>query len=308
MKQTKDCYQAVHDYLEEHGIRKTEKEFKLSTETIYRYKRKHKARQHKKNKTPITFTQPKVLLLDIETALMEVYVWDLRKQRISHKNVIHDWFMLSWAAKWLCQSTIMSDVITRQEALVKNDKRILKGIWDLVNEADIVITHNGDYFDLRKLNARFILNGMTQPLPYQSIDTLTQSRSKFAFSSHTQDFITKMLKLPEKRHTEIELWYACMVGDKKALKEMVRYNRHDVTGLEEMYLKFRPWMKAHPNLLVYSTTQTEGCPNCKSTNIQWGGYYATPAGKYKAYRCKDCNSIGRDKKNQHKTTGRSLGR
>ena len=299
-----DVYKRVSDYLKENGIRKTEKKFKLSSETIYRYKRKHKEKKKKKE----SFIQPKVLLLDIETSFMNVLVWGLYLQRISHKNIVNEWFIISWSAKWLCDSKVISDVVTPKEALKRKDKRILKGIWNLINEADIVVTHNGDSFDMRKLNARFILNGFDPPLPYQSIDTLTQSRSKFAFSSHKQDYITKLLKLPEKIHTEIELWYNCMAGKKESLDRMVEYNMQDVNGLEEMYLILRPWMKNHPNLLVYSTTQTEGCPNCASRKIQWGGYYATPAGRYKAYRCLDCGAIGRDKKNQSKSIGRSIGR
>ena len=49
---------------------------------------------------------PKILLFDIETSLMEVYVWGLYKQFISHNNIIKDkdgnektWFVISWAAK-----------------------------------------------------------------------------------------------------------------------------------------------------------------------------------------------------------------
>ena len=36
------------------------------------------------------------------------------------------------------------------------NKRVLKSIWNLLDEADIVIGHNGDRFDLRKLRWRFI--------------------------------------------------------------------------------------------------------------------------------------------------------
>ena len=100
---------------------------------------------------------PKILIFDIETMFMTVSVWGISfKQRIPADNIIEDWNALSWSAKWLFDSEIMSDVLTSEEAIARDDSRILKSIWKLLDESDIVIAHNGDKFDLRKLNARFI--------------------------------------------------------------------------------------------------------------------------------------------------------
>ena len=145
---------------------------------------------------------PKILLFDIETALMEVYVWGLYKQFISHNNIIKDkdgeeksWFVLSWAAKWLYDENVQSDIVTPKEARKRKDKRILKSIWKLLDEAEIVIGHNLDRFDIRKLNARFIDNDLDPPSPYKTIDTLKIARREFAFVSYKQDYLTKHFKL-----------------------------------------------------------------------------------------------------------------
>ena len=68
---------------------------------------------------------PRILLFDIETAPMEVFVWGLYKQFIPHTNVIKDWFVLSWSAKWLYEDKILSAVVTSEEAKNRDDKRIL---------------------------------------------------------------------------------------------------------------------------------------------------------------------------------------
>ena len=136
-----------------------------------------------------------------------------------------DWNLLSWSAKWLYDDKVLSDVLTPREARARNDKRIMKSVWKLLNEADVVIAHNGDRFDLRKINARFIANHIKAPLPFKTIDTLKQARKEFAFSSHKQDFITKFLKLEEKLDTDFQLWIDCMSGNEKALKRMEEYNR-----------------------------------------------------------------------------------
>lgn len=235
---------------------------------------------------------------------MEVLVWGLYKQRISHENVLKEWAMLSWAAKWLFDDTVMSGVVSSVAAINRDDSEIIQEIWDLLNEADIIIAHNAAKFDVRKLNARFITNHLPPPLPYQVIDTLKVSQRHFAFSSHKLDFLTKMMGLSQKLETNYGLWKRCVAGDSKALDEMVTYNRSDVVALEELYVNLRPWIKSHPNMGLYYDKFEACCPNCGSTNIDWLGLYTTPAGQYQAFRCK-CGAIGRDRHPNMKPKERS---
>src|SRR4030042_1280720 len=76
--------------------------------------RKHLSAQRKPQVKdfPHLKTLPNVLILDVETAPMRVYVWGLYKQRISHSNIITDWNMLSWAGKWLYNPEVLSDTLT----------------------------------------------------------------------------------------------------------------------------------------------------------------------------------------------------
>jgi len=232
---------------------------------------------------------PRMLLFDIETTPMTVYVWGLYKQRIPHTNVIKEWNILSWSAKWLFDDIIHSDVLTPKEAIAGNDKRILESIWLKLDEADIVIAHNGDRFDLRKLNARFIDNDIKPPSPFRSIDTLKIARREFAFSSYKQDYLTKHFKLPEKLKTEFSLWINCMAGDQEALDRMLDYNRHDTMGLEEVYLKLRPYIRNHPNLGVLMDRDV--CPNCACEFMEeLEAVYFTTANQFPVYRCQGCKT------------------
>jgi len=238
---------------------------------------------------------PKILVLDIETAPMVVYVWGLYKQRISPESVKDDWFVLCYAAKWLFDSKVMSDMITPKEAIAKNDQNVINSIWLLLDKADIVITHNGTNFDHRKLNARFIYYGLARPSHYQIIDSLKSTRKQFAFSSHKQGYINKFLKLPQKLHTDYQMWIDCINGNAKRLKEMLKYCKQDTRGLEELYLTIRAWIDNHPNLPLYTDFEGDMCPNCMSTNIKKGGYYYTPTGKYETFRC-ECGAFGKSRK------------
>ena len=258
---------------------------------------------------------PKILLFDIETALMEVYVWGLYKQRIPHTNIIKDkdgneksWFVLSWAAKWLFDDNVQSDIVTPSESKSRNDKRILKSIWKLLDEAEIVIGHNLDRFDIRKLNARFIDNDINPPSPFRSIDTLKVARKEFAFVSYKQDFLTKHFELENKLKTEFQLWVDCMQGNQSRLDEMAKYNRHDVMGLEQVYLKLRPYIKNHPNLGVL--VDMDVCPNCGCEYLdETDSVYFTTANKFPVYRCQGCKTPyirGKKNVNQDDTDMRSV--
>jgi DNA polymerase elongation subunit (family B) len=259
--------------------------------------------QYGENPTPILphiKKLPAVLILDIETAPMEVFVWGLYKQRISHENVIQDWNILSWAAKWLYDPEMLSDVLTPKESVNRDDRRICRSMWELLDKADVVIAHNGISFDLRKLNARFIFHGLTRPTSYQVIDTLDASRRNFGFSSHKLDYLGKFLTRKGKVETNWKLWKDCVSGNCDSLREMEAYNREDVSLLEEVYMEIRGWIKSHPNLSLYAETDERVCPTCLSDNLHSAGYYYTPAGYFESFRCNNCGSIGRLRKSSIK--------
>ena len=237
---------------------------------------------------------PRVLLLDIETSPMEVLVWGLYKQRISIDNIVKEWACLCWAAKWLFDDKIMSDVVSTQDAINRKDGAVMRSIWKLIDQADIIIGHNVRKFDARKLNARFIVNALPPPMPYQVIDTLQVSQRHFAFSSHKQAYLAKFFDLTHKIETNFGLWRRCITGDKTALNEMLRYNQGDVRTLEELYVMLRPWIKSHPNMGLYVDSDSEVCPNCGGSELNWKGSYYTPAGKYRSFRCR-CGAIGRSR-------------
>ena len=247
--------------------------------------------------TPEAYTkrQPKILIFDIETAPMEVYVWGLYKQRIPIDNIIKDWSLLSWSAKWLFNDEIMSQKVTIKEAQERKDDSILLGLWKLMDEADIVVGHNAQRFDVRKVNFRFALSNMAPPQPYRVIDTMKHCMKIFNSASYKLDYLNQVFGGNPKQSTNYELWKRCVTGDASALEYMEEYNRFDIVVTEELYVKIRPWMKGHPNLALYMDTEGTVCTNCGNDNLEWGGYYYTPAGKYKSFRCNSCGAIGRSR-------------
>ena len=92
---------------------------------------------------------PKVLFFDIETAPILAYSWGIWDQNIGLNQIKEDWFILSWSAKWLGDDKIMY-MDQRNARRVNNDKKLLKAVWKLLDDADIVVTQNGKSFDQKK--------------------------------------------------------------------------------------------------------------------------------------------------------------
>jgi hypothetical protein len=228
---------------------------------------------------------PRVLLLDIETAPSLGWVW--QKWETDVIEFKKQWFVLCFAYKWLDEKKIRVRALPDCPGYNKNkecDKHLMQGLWELLDAADVVVAHNGDRFDLRKSNARFVAHGLIPPSPYKSVDTLKIARKYFKFDSNKLDDLGQYLGVGRKlAHTGARLWFGCMNGERKAWALMKRYNATDVALLERVYLKLRPWATTHPNLTFYN--QRHQCPVCLSSHVKDAGFHYLRTGKRQRARC-----------------------
>ncbi len=244
---------------------------------------------------------PKVLIFDIETAPIVAHVWGLWENNVALNQMVSDWHVLSWSAKWLGdpEDKVMYDD-QRNSKNVEDDTRLLKGIWKLLDEADIVITQNGKSFDQKRLNARFVINEMQPPSSFKHIDTKLLARKHFAFPSYKLEYMSDKLckkykKLKHKKYPGHEMWTECLKGNKDAWKEMELYNKHDVLTLEELYNVLIPWDNSI-NFNLYHDSAEHICKCGSSHNIKNGFTYSA-MGKYQRYKCKGCGAETRDHTN-----------
>ena len=166
---------------------------------------------------------------------------------------------------------------------------MLKGIHDLLDMADAVITYNGNKFDLPVLNKEFLLHGFNPPSPYKSIDLLRTVRRNFRFASNKLDHVSQQLGLGKKvEHEGFELWLKCMDKDSAAWGRMEKYNIQDVLLLEKLYYKLLPWIKSLPNRNVEEDDHV--CPACGSKHLHKSGTRQTVTALYQRYKCSDCGS------------------
>ena len=243
----------------------------------------------------------KILLLDVETSPNKAYIWRMYQEIKSTTFLVETWFILCWCAKWLDKKEMMHGSIHESSTYKKdpeNDKEILIKLQKLLNEADIVIAHNGQNFDCKKIRTRFIMNDIKPASPYRILDTLKEARATFSFMSNRLNDLGTFLKVGKKIDTGgFDLWKKCLNGDKTAWKKMLKYCKQDVILLEKVYKKLRPFIKQHPNIGIYSDDIKPLCPKCGSNKIWYRGYAYTTSSKFRRFQCISCGGWGRKKQN-----------
>lgn len=240
----------------------------------------------------------RILILDIETAPNIAYVWRYFKENIAAKQVLQNGYMLSFAAKWLGEP-----VIFYEDLSVQHEKDMLVVLHKLLDEADIVVAHNGDAFDLPHIQGRFLYHGIQPPAPYKTVDTRLIAKREFNFPSNSLEYLAQVLELPiqkgkHKKFPGFELWLEILRNNPEAWEEMKDYNTDDILVLEQLYIKMRPFMRNHPNVGVFDEHHDAAvCPKCGSGHIQYRGYAHTNVGRFHRFQCNDCGGWGRTRHN-----------
>lgn len=234
--------------------------------------------------------KPIIVFFDIETSPIVAATFSLYPESIRHENIIQDWFIISAAWKYQGNKKVYASAIN--STLGTNDFEVVKSLRDALEGVDIVVTHNGDKFDLKKLTARLIYHGLP-PLPKLiSIDTLKEVKKVATFTSHRLDYLGTYLSGRGKVSTSPGLWMSIVKGDYSAIDEMVKYNKVDVIILEELYEKIRPYIKNHPHIgALKGESRTCSCKACGSTNLKKNGTRITAAGLYRQeWQCTNCGA------------------
>ena len=236
--------------------------------------------------------KPRILVFDIETAPMKQYIWSLWQKFNGLDMNISEWYCLSYAAKWFGEDEVFYQDL-RGNVDSEDDTEILRGIHALLCEADIVITQNGNSFDIKKLNARFLLQGFDKPTPFKKIDTLLIAKKEFGFTSNKLEWMTdkinkKYKKLKHGNFAGFELWKQCLAENMDAWEEMEKYNKYDVLSLEELYINIRGWDSKHLNMNLFNESVEMACNVCGSTDLVKNGFARTNLSKFQQYKCNGC--------------------
>jgi hypothetical protein len=235
--------------------------------------------------------EPKILFLDIETFPNLGYVWGKYDQnviRYTQQSCIAT-FVAKWAGKKEIITKALPDYAGYKPGSY-SDKAIVLDLWKLFDEADIIVAHNGDQFDVKVVVGRFILHNMRPPSPFKTIDTKKLTKEVARYNSNALDDLRGQLFETHKIKTDFDLWEGCINGDPKCWANMVKYNKVDVLLLEKLYYRLAPFAKTHPNLTFWTRGE---CPKCGGHNVQYRGVARCITRQYQRFQCNDCGSWGR---------------
>jgi hypothetical protein len=252
--------------------------------------------RYKSDEGVVPATLPKIIVMDIEMLPSLGYFFDRKTEYIRQEQVFLEGTLLSWAAKALNSHIVYSAVMTPKEVVARSPKRLVKLAWEMLHDVQIVIGHNFRSFDGKILNTLFLKYGLS-PLRYAVVDTLEVAKANFRFPSNSLDNINEYLGLRKKvSHDGFKLWRKCAEGDIAALEKMAEYNRGDVLANEDLYYRFRPYIRNHPNLGWFTESEEEVCRNCASEDLRTEGRYPG-SGIYESVRCMSCGALSRRRTN-----------
>jgi DNA polymerase elongation subunit (family B) len=229
----------------------------------------------------------KRLFFDIETSPNIGYFWRAGyKLNIGPENIIEERKIICISYKWEHEETIHT--LTWDYNLC--DKQMLIDFIKVANQADEMIAHNGDRFDIKWIRTRCIYHRVPMMPDYKTLDTLKKAKYGFNFNSNKLDYIAQFLGVGAKvKHSGFQMWKDVMKGKPEALKEMVEYCEGDIIVLEDVYLTMQNYIKPNTHTGVLNGNLKYSCSLCGSENVELLKNTVTPAGTIKRKMQCSCN-------------------
>lgn len=232
-----------------------------------------------------------VVTLDIERlpGSFTADFWDLNafKGRRIHPDMVTEWPRTICAA-WRWYGTKRVDFTAEWDG---GAEQMLRAIWDVYDQADIVIGHNVAAFDTKHLATGWLEMGLKPPSPFKIVDTLKEARKRFGNESKTLASMCDRLGIDTKTDKyEVDVARAAVAGDKAAQRKLKAYNVGDIVASEALYDALRPWMGTHPHSRIGTADDRLTCPNCWGDNLERNGTKLAQQITYVLYRCRDCGA------------------
>lgn len=235
----------------------------------------------------------KILYFDIETSLMEVYTFYTgSKVNIQHQQIKEYSKVITICYSWGHENKVHS---LEWDMKKKCDAKLLSDFNKIANEADVIIGHNGDKFDIATLRARIAVLGLESPwCETCSFDTLKDYRRVFRFPSNKLDAIARMLGEGQKNPMSLQDWIDIQNGSDVALKKMVKYCKEDVRLLKRIHRRLDKYVtptEGNRKRRQMASTAVSECPECGGHHIIKYGHYTYKGQCKQKYMCKDCYKV-----------------
>lgn len=235
----------------------------------------------------------KILFYDIEVTPILGYAYGTYDTSLI--EIVQHPYMLCFSYKWSYENKIRSVALPDYPARYKKDATddydLARELQKLLSEADIVVGHNSNRFDNKVAQSRIMVHRLPTVPPLKRVDTLLVARQTGRFSSNKLDTLAQQLEIGRKtKDTHGQLWQACVAGDMKAWKKMIKYCNQDVQLVVDLYYRFLPYINNHPNMATISQ-RPDCCPKCGSTKLESKGIRRSNVATYRRYLCHNCKGF-----------------
>ena len=228
----------------------------------------------------------KRIFWDIETSPNQGFFWRPGyKVQISHDNIIKERAIICICWKEEGIKKVHSLEWDENQC----DKSMLEQFAEVVADADEMVAHNGDRFDMPWIKGRCLKHGVDLFPFCKTIDTLAWAK-KCGLNSNRLDYLGKYLLGEGKIETEYGMWKDIILEDcPKAMAKMVKYCKKDVTLLERVFKILSTTAKVKSHVGVMNNGKAWDCPHCGSSDLVRNRKTTTAAGTIQhAMRCKSC--------------------
>lgn len=235
---------------------------------------------------------PKRLYFDIETSPCEGWFWRPGyNQNVSYDQITKQAAIICICYKWEGEKKVRYLTWDHKQS----DRKMLIEFIRVAKDADEMVGHNGDKFDLAWIRTRCLFHSIDMFPSYRTIDTLKISRSKFKFPSNRLNDIARYLDIGQKIKTDTQLWKdVCFNNLPSALDKMVRYCKKDVILLETIWNRLSTHVESKVHHGVLNGGERGSCPQCgalgndlvkqrvvtTATGLIRVRYKCNPCGKY----------------------------
>jgi hypothetical protein len=230
----------------------------------------------------------KRLFFDIETSPNIVYSWRIGYNlTLTPDNIIDERKIICISYKWEDSDKIYSLKWDENQC----DKQMLIDFIQQANQADELIAHNGDRFDIKWIRTRCIFHRIPMFPQYKTLDTLKKAKNGFNFNSNKLDYIAQFLGVGAKvKHSGFDMWKKVMKNDPEAMDEMVNYCEGDIIVLEDVYFTMQNYIKTNTHNGVINNNLKYSCPSCGSEHSELIKNNVTALGTIKRLmECNDCD-------------------
>lgn len=138
-----------------------------------------------------------------------------------------------------------TDAPTWNAGLRGNDYNIVRRASDVLANHDVVVAHNGKWFDIPFLRTRLLKHKLPKLPDLKLVDPCDVLRRKFRMKSNSLAAIIDHLALKDKKTPlSMATWLeATLNGNRRAMDDIVKHCIQDVKALDGVFNAVKPYLK-----------------------------------------------------------------